>query len=428
VPDDKAKAASLGTFRKFLALQLGGVLVLTLVGSAYFYDNAFHYTKRMRGPAFSQNDVDHISHLPVQAPYDDLDVYSQVYQHLHRDREWPALGQAHRISQLQLALGQPVALAPTVRDIVVPEFGAKKRLEQAQLEFKNSGFSVRPIRDESLPIGTLHHYPVRPGEKYFVYAGRGLWSLGEVYQRTQEGPLSQPDSMPKPGYYFPVRVTYLGHTPIKGVILQVHVQRPRELLMCFPQRYNGKVYTTEYALKSGDSIEGLCPLTEQTRLELSEAALYLKKMDEDGQPNHVGILQQFEFESIDSPSPYAQGLLARAEWIPPNQYECGNNLLCRGNKWLFQRHLLQFIANSVVFLVIAGASIGSVVAALSRSVSGSYFALFGLSVVGVAGIIFVLGGLVAMLAIYALPWFAFGYVVGERLTIKLLVQPSSTST
>ena len=166
--------------RRVLSLQAALVVAFLLVGSGTYYAEAFrHPVARMRGPAFTQNDVDEIAQRPVQAPYEDLAAYRGVYQQLHREREWPALGQARLVAENQLALGAGVTLPSTVQAIVAPEFNAKKRLDESREQFRKGAFSVQPLLDETTAPGTLHHFPVRAGEDFFVYAGAGLWAMCE---------------------------------------------------------------------------------------------------------------------------------------------------------------------------------------------------------------------------------------------------------
>ena len=416
--------------RRFWATQCGLVLALLLEGSGVFYAETLgHPVSRMRGPAFAQKDLDEIAQRPVQAPYEDLEAYRQVYQVLHREREWPTLGHARSIAMHQLAIGRDVALPPTVGAIVAPEFNARQRRDAAREEFRVAAFSVRPILDESPPLGTLHHYPVRPGEDFFVYAGAGIWAAGNVHTEAQGGPLAAPGTSTKAQFHFPLRVTYLGKTPIKKFIFQVHYQYPAapsrtrqrtELQTCFPERHAGKVYTKEHALNPGESMDVLCPVTLNTAT-LEDASGFLRTLNDAGLPGQVGILQQFEFESRDDPSPYARGLLARAEWITPVAYECGTHPLCLWNQWLFDLKVLPLVANFAFMFALAGFAVASWLTALGRAVfdrMGATILPLGIVLAAAIAATFAIfgGGYGVMAALVTIPWIAGGYVAGAAWT------------
>jgi hypothetical protein len=424
--------------RRVLCLQAALVVAFLLVGSGTYYAEAFrHPVARMRGPAFTQNDVDEIARRPVQPPYADLAAYGGVYQQLHREREWPALGRARLVAENQLALGVGVTLPSTVEAIVAPEFNAKKRLEESREQFRKGAFSLRPILDEAPALGTLHHFPVRAGEDFLVYAGGGLWAAGNPYAQPQAGPLVAQGATTRAQYHFPLRVTYLGKAPIRNLIFQVHfhypaiykdARRPGELQACSPQRHDGRTYTREHALQPGESMDVLCPVTGTAGPSLEDASAFLRTVAASGEPREVGILQQYEFARADDPSAYARTLIARGEWITPDTFECGANPLCRVNLWLYTIGILPIIANLGLLVAIGACFAGSVLAGLGRSMSRRPSATFllpgiGLAVAIIASFALFGGGLGALAAFAFIPYLVGGVVAGSALTHHFLSRP-----
>ena len=421
--------------RRALFLQAALVVAFLLVGSGTYYAEAFrHPVARMRGPAFTQKDVDEIAQLPVQAPYEDLAAYRGVYQQLHREREWPALGQARLVAENQQALGISVTLPPTVQGIVAPEFNASKRLAESREQFRKGAFSVQPILDETPARGALHHFPVRAGEDFIVYAGGGLWAAGKPYAEPQAGPLVAKGATTRAEYLFPLRVTYLGKLPIRKLIFQVHFHYPAiyrdarshgELQTCFPQRHDGRAYNKEHALQPGESMDVLCPVTDKAGPSLEEASAFLRTIATSGEPRGVGILQQYEFAQADNPSAYARTLLTRGEWITPGTYECGTNALCRVNQGLYTIGILPIIANLGLLVAIGACFAGSVLAGLGRSLSQRTSASFLLPGIGLAVAIVAMfalfgGGLGGLAAFAILPFLVGGVAAGSALTHFLL--------
>ena len=424
--------------RRVFFLQAALVVAFLLMGSGVYYADVLrHPVARMRGPAFTQKDVDEIAQRPVQAPYEDLAAYRDVYQQLHREREWPALGQARLVAENQQALGVGVTLPPTVQAIVAPEFNAKKRLDESREQFRKGAFSVQPLLDESPTPGTLHHFPVRPGESFFAYAGGGLWAAGNPFAEAQPGPLATRGATTRAEYHFPLRVTYLGKVPIRKLIFQVHfhypavyvdARHPGELQTCFPQRHDGRVYTNEHALQPGESMDVLCPVTGKAGPSLEEASAFLRTIAASGEPRGVGILQQYEFARSDEPSAYARALMARGEWITPETFECGTNPVCRVNQWLYQLGILPIIANLGLLVVIGACFVGSVLAGLGRSMSQRTSASFLLPGIGLAAATVAMfamfgGGLGGLAAFAVLPFLVGGFAVGSALTHFLLSRP-----
>jgi hypothetical protein len=420
--------------RRVLSLQAALVVAFLLVGSGNYYADVLrHPVARMRGPAFTQEDVDEIARRPVQAPYEDLAAYQGVYQQLHREREWPALGRARLVAENQLALGTAVTLPATVQAIVAAEFNAKKRLDESHDQFRKGAFSVRPILDETPERGALHHFPVRAGEDFFVYAGGGLWATGNPYMQPQAGPLVAQGATSRAEYHFPLRVTYLGKVPIRKLIFQVHfhypaykdARHPGQLQTCVPQRHVGSTYTREHALQPGESMDVLCPVTGAARPSLDEASSFLRTIAASGEPREAGILQQYEFARADEPSDYARALIARGEWITPDTYECGANLLCRVNQELFKIGILPIIANLVILISIGACFGGSVLAGLGRSVSQRTSTMFLLPGIGLAVAIVatfaLMGGGLGGLAAFGISLFLMGgFAAGATLTYLLL--------
>jgi hypothetical protein len=419
---------------RVLSLQAALVVAFLLVGSGIHYAEAFrHPVARMRGPAFTQSDVDEIAKRPVQAPYEDLVAYQGVYQHLHRER-WPALGQARLIAENQLALGGSVTLPATVQAIVAPEFNAKKRLEESREQFRKGAFSVSPILDETSTRGALDHFPLRAGEDFLVYAGGGLWDAGNPYAQPQAGPLVAQGATTRAQYYFPLRVTYLGKVPIRALIFQVHfhypaiskdARHPRQFQSCSPQRHVGLNYTREHALQPGESMDVLCAVTGTVGQSLEEASAFLRTVAVSGELREVGILQQHEFAQADEPSAYARTLISRGEWITPDTYECGANTVCRVNQGLYAIGVLPIIANIGILFTIGACFAGSVLLGLGRSMSQRTSATFLLPGIGLVVAIIatfaVLGGGLGGLAAFALvPFLAGGVALGSVLTHILL--------
>jgi hypothetical protein len=421
--------------RRVLSLQAALIVAFLLVGSATYYSEVFrHPVARMRGPPFTQNDVDEIARRPVQAPYEDLEAYRGVYQQLHREREWPALGKARLVAENQLALGAAVTLPATVQAIVAPEFNAKKRLDDSREQFRKDAFSVQPILDETSTRGALDHFPVRAGEDFWVYAGGGLWAAGTPYAQPQAGPLVAQGATTRAEYYFPLRVTYLGKVPIRELIFQVHFHYPainqdarhrRALQTCFPQRHDGRTYTKEHALRPGESMDTLCLVTGTAGPSLEEASAFLRTIAASGEPREVGILQQYEFARADKPSAYARSLIARGEWIRPDAFECGANPLCRANQALYTIGILPILANLGLLVAIGACFAGSVLAGLGRSMSQRTSATFllpgiGLAVAIIATFALFGGGLGALAAFAVVPFLVGGVAVGSALTSFLL--------